>query len=400
MSGFKTVLLLITIILLCSKPVYGQSPEIKNELFKGANFILYAGENDTYVYKLLLSDTVEKKKVKLIAVNKKNRKLVIGLPLKGVPKKEDDYKELDFHTCVVQDRRIVICWSKNTNDSEELYLESYDDTLHKTQSVQKVYTNFHAHDLERFIGAKKKSSIVVCPNPYLKNEIFIGGEIPVKNNYIQLEYGILEDDLLIPPFKKIKLPIQLKTKSIGKSSTYEFLENGNLLMRCNFTAEDGKGYSENIMMGGILLADVNPYHTISYLDIDKNEITTVEIKTIKASLYEVPIHCFFVGDELRIYGLAKDVNDKSKKLTGLFYAGINTSDLSNIVEFIPFEQELLDAMYEEKSSKPYSINSIKMKDENILIFMSDGTAYQGAAFVTLEYTVDHRLLRFGSERDF
>ena len=174
MSQYKACIILITIFFFCGKTVFGQSPEIKNEFFKGANVVLYAGENDRYVYKFILSDTIHKKKVKLIAVNKKNKKLVIGLPLKGVPEKEDNYKELDFHTCIVQDHRVVICWAKNTNDSEELYLESYDDTLYRTQSIQKIYINNHAHDLERVIGSKEKSSIVVCANPYSRNEIFIG----------------------------------------------------------------------------------------------------------------------------------------------------------------------------------------------------------------------------------
>jgi hypothetical protein len=400
MSKLNLIILLIPVIFLSGNYVHSQSAEIKNEFFERTNIIQYIGENDTYVYKLLLSDTIRRKKIKLIAVSKENRKVVIGLPLKGVTKDKEYYRGLDFHTCVVQDDRIVIFWSKTTKDAEELYIETYDDGLQRTQSIQKKYTNTHAYDLERSITAKQKSSIVVVVNPFRTDEIFIGGEIPVKNNYVQLEYAILGDDLLIPSLSKIALPVQLKTKSFGKFSTYHYLENGNMLIRSNFTAEEGKDFSRTDVNGRIVLSDLNPYHSVSYLDVTTNEILTIELPVDRASFFEVSIQTILVGDELRIYGLATNVDDDSNKFTGLFYAGINVVDFSSKEEFIPFEKGLLNSMYEEESSEAYYINNIKMKDENILFFMSDGTTYHGAAFVVLEYTVDHKLLQFGSERDF
>ncbi len=387
-------------IFLSGNYVNGQSAEIKNEFFEKTNIIQYVGENDTYVYKLLLSDTIRKNKLKLIAVSKENRKVVIGLPLIGVTKDKEYYKGLDFHTCIVQDHRIVIFWTKNTKDAEELYLETYDDALQRTQSIQKKYTNTHAFDLERSITAKQRSTITVVVNPFQRNEIFVGAEIPVQNNYVQLEYAILGEDLLIPSLSKIALPVQLKTKSYGKFSTYHYLENGNLLIRSNFTAEEGKDFSRADVKGRIVLSDLNPYHPVSYLDVTKNEILTIELPLAQATFYEPPIQTVFVGDELRIYGLAKNTDDDSNQFTGLFYAGINVTDFSSKVEFIPFEKGLLNSMYEEESTEAYYITNIKMKNENILFFMSDGTTYKGAAFVVLEYTVDHQLLQFGSERDF
>jgi hypothetical protein len=399
MSRLNVFFLLIAVIVLSGNDLHGQSAEIKKELFPGAT-IHYIGENDAYVYKLLLSDTIRRKRIKLIAVSKENRKVVIGLPLKGVTEDKEYYRGLDFHTCIVQDHRIVIFWSKNTKDAEELYLETYDTGLQRTQSIQKIYTNTHAYDLERSIAAKQASSIAVVVNPFQKSELFIGGEIPVKNNYVQLEYAILDDDLLIPSLKKVTLPVQLKAKSFGKFSTYQYLENGNLLIRSNFTAEDGKDFSGTDVNGRIVLSDVNPYHTVSYLDVSANEIATIELPVGKASFYEVPVQIIFVGDELRIYGLAKNADDDPNKLTSLFFAGIDVTDLSVRAGFIPFDQAVLDAMYEEKSTEPYLLKDIKMNNENILFVMGDGTSYHGAAFVVLEYTADHELLRFGSERDF
>jgi len=400
MSKFNLLILLIPVLFLSGNYVHGQRAEIKNEFFERTNILQYVGENDSYDYHLILSDTIGKKKMKLIAVSKENKKVVIGLPLKGVTKEKEYYKGLNFHTCVIQDDRVVIFWSKTTKDAEELYLETYDAALQRTQSMQKKYTNTHAYDLERSITAKQKSSIAVVVNPFRTDEIFIGGEIPVQNDYVQLEYAILGDDLLIPSLSKIALPAQLKTKSFGKFSTYTYLENGNLLIRSNFTAEDGKDFSRTDVKGRIVLSDLNPYHTVSYLDVTTNQMLTIELPLARASFFEIPIQTIFVGDELRIYGLASNVDDDSDKFTGLYCARINVADFSSKEEFIGFEKGLLNSMYEEKSEKPYYMNNIKMKDDNILFFMSDGTTYKGAAFLVLEYTVDHELLQFGSERDF
>jgi hypothetical protein len=401
MSRIKTLFLLITIVLLHNKNVLGQTMEVRNELFKGPNIILYVGENDSYVYKLLLSDTVIKptKKAKLIAVSKENKKNIIDLPLKGFPEIGEYYKELDFNKCIVQEERIVIFWTKSTHSSEELYVETYDPLLQKTNSAKKIYTNAHAFDLERRIAAKHKSTIAICTNPDRKNELFIGVEIPAKDDYIQLEYFILKDDLFTVSLKKIALPLQLKSKWFDLSFKYHYLENGNVLIRSISPVEAGKSSSNGNIDGDIQFTDANQYHTISYLDVQTNDIVTIELPVSNNSFLEVPIQFVFVGNELQIYALYA-TKVRSDKPEGLFYAGINTNDLSKHSQTLPFEQAILDAMYEEKSQHPYILNDVKIKDENLLFYLSDGTMYKGAAYIVLEYSTDHELLRFGNERDF
>ncbi len=303
------------------------------------------GESSTNLY-LLYSDkfyvsSEPDKKTKLVAFDRNNFHKVSTLYLKGFSENNDAHIELEFHTCVVKNNQVMIFWSKNSTTSEELYLEVFDPNLIQVQPIRKIYVNEHAYDLKRIITAKNKSTIVISFNEKRNEDLLIGSEIPVSNNYIRFEYALLNNDWTVSPLQTVLLPVQMRDKSYGMCSTYEYIENGDVLIRNTYTAEKGKGVTDNVGEGKILLSDMNPYHTISYLKVKTNEISTIELPVPSISYNDPLLKSVIVDNELRTYGLY--YTDKGE-LTGLFCGRFTLENLSATKEYIKFDQPTLDSL--------------------------------------------------------
>jgi len=324
------------------------------------------GESSANLY-LLYTDkfyvsTEPAEKAKLVAFDRNSLSNVSTLYLKGYSENKKEHNDLDFHTCVVKNDRVLIFWSKNTPTSEELYLEVFDENLKQAVPLRKIYVNEHAYDLKRTILAKEKSSIVVSFNEKRNEDLLIGGEIPVSNDYVRFEYALLNDDWAVSPLQTVALPVQMRDKSYAMCSTYEYLENGDVLIRNAYTGEAGKGVTKNIGEGGILLSNMNPYHTISYLKIETNKISTIELPVTKMSFNTASLKSVIIDDELRTYGLY--YTDKGK-LAGLFCGKFTIENLSATEEYITFDQPTLDSLGNNNLLK-----DVLVKNNNLVIFIA------------------------------
>ena len=349
------------------------------------------GENDENIFVLSTSDTLKNgfalaKKKQLVAFNKNTLQQISTIPLKGFAENKIEYKGLKFHTCVIQDDVVMVFWSKNSDNSEDLYVETFNSSLNRVQSIRKIYINSHAYDIKRSPLAKYKSSIVVCFNEKRKHDIFIGGEIPVSDNYVRLEYTVLSKELILNPLKIIELPIQLNHAAYGTCSVYEYLENGDVLIRNSFTTEKGKGVTENAGNGVIQVGRTHFYNTISYLKVNSNKIATIELPYNTNSF----IKAILVNDELRLYGLYLD-NKKTTELRGLYSSKFNTDDLSISSEYIKFEQSILDSLVGENESRRILLQDVLVKDDNILFLLTPSfqVNYATVGSTVLGYSLDN-----------
>jgi hypothetical protein len=328
------------------------------------------GEDTTNVYVLFTSDTTEHlmgepDKKKLIAFNRETLLEIGSMPLKGFPEVNP---EMEFHSCIIQDNQILLFWSKKIENTEELYVESLDSQLKMTQPARKIYSNPHAYDLKRAMTAKHKSSIVVCQNEKRKEDLLIGGEISTLEEYAHFEYGLLNHALNFSTLQTITLPFKVNKVSYGRSATYEYLENGDVLIRNEFTAEKGKGVTKNISEKGILLSNVNPYHTITYLKVKTGTISTVELPNTKVSFNKIILRSVFVNDHLRVYGLYT-TGKEEKAVKGLFYAKFVIEDLSTKVEYLEFKQSTLDSLNKQHVTDEFYLQNVLSNNGKILFFL-------------------------------
>jgi hypothetical protein len=350
-----------------------------------------AGESSNNLYVLYTDkfyvSSEPSKKEKLVAVDKNSFLQVSILYLKGFTENKKEHAGLDFHTCVVRNNQVMIFWSKNTDASEELYLEVFDANLKQAEPIRKIYVNEHAYDLKRILFAKDKSSIIVAFNENRKEDILIGGEIPVSNDYVRFEYTLLNSDGTATPLHSVALPVQMRDKSYALSATYEYLENGDVVIRNSFTGEEGKGVTENVGEGMILLSNMNPYHTVSYLKVTTNEISTIELPVTGMAIYSPSLKSVIVEDELRVYGLS--FSDKDE-LAGLFCGRFTTENLSARQEYIPFDQPTLDSL-----GSKIILKDVLVKNNRLVFFIASyyqgtvGPAITGVRL--LGYDLDHEL---------
>jgi hypothetical protein len=350
-----------------------------------------AGESSTNLYvvytdKFYLSAEPSKKE-KLVAVDKNSFLPVSTLHLKGFSENKKEHAGLDFHTCVIRNDQVLIFWSKNTDVAEELYLEVFDANLKVAEPIRKIYVNEHAHDLKRAVFAKDKSAVVVAFHENRKEDLLIGGEIPVANAYVRFEYTLLSGDGTTTPLQSVALPVQMRDKSYGLSATYEYLENGDVVIRNSYTGEAGKGVTENVGEGMILLSNMNPYHTVSYLKTTTHEISTIELPVAGMAIHSPSLKSIIVGNELRTYGLS--FSDKSE-LTGLFCGRFTIDQLSATQEYIPFDQPTLDSL-----GNKVVLKDVLVKNNRLVFFIipySQGTI--GSTLINyhiLGYDADHEL---------
>lgn len=380
MSILKTTLPLILLALICYSKSFSQEITTKwsEDLefnAKSLYFNRFVGENEEYIYALYVSDTMftgfaGAKEKKLVAISKNTLKEIKSTPLQGFSENKTIYKGLEFHTCVVQSNMIMLYWSKINSDSEELYCETFDLMLNRTSPAKVIYTNTHAFDLKRALATKNLTSFVVCQNEKRKDEVLIGTEIPIAKNYVKFEYALRLKDLELSPLKTIALPLQLDDQSFGLCSTYEYLENGDLLIRSSFTAEEGKGVTDNVARGGILITDVNPYFVISYLNVNKNEIATIELPVFDLTIYSPILKSALTNNELIFYALYSDVKKKTNEIKGLYCGKFNIEDMTSSTAYVEFEQSTIDSLFSILHSKNLLIRDVKIKDENVIIIIA------------------------------
>lgn len=402
-SILKTTLSLFLLALICFSKSFSQeittnwSEDLEFNA-KSLYFNRFIGENEECIYALYVSDTMftgfaGAKEKKLVAISKTTLKEIKSTPLQGFSENKTIYKGLEFHTCVVQSNMIMLYWSKINKDSEELYCETFDLMLNRTSPAKVIYTNTHAFDLKRALATKNLTSFVVCQNEKRKDEVLIGTEIPIAKNYVQFEYALRLKDLELSPLKTIALPVQLDDQSFGLCSTYEYLENGDVLIRNSFTAEEGKGVTKNVEGGGILITDVNPYFTVSYLNVNTHEIATIELPIYDLTIYSPILKSAFVNNELRFYGLYSGDQNKTAEIKGLFCGKFNIEDMTSSTEFIEFEQSTLDKLISDLKSRNFFVKDVTVKGENVIIILSalNVTGLLSKDFSILGYNLDHEL---------
>lgn len=347
------------------------SAEFETNYRKDLCFNRILGEDNKNVYLLFSSDTLkdfslshEPDKKKLIAFDKQTFLEVASVPLKGFSGVDPKMK---FHTFIVRNNAILLFWTKETKEAEELYLEVLDPALKTIQSIRKIYTNTHAYDLDRGVLAKNISSIVVRANPERMQDLLIGGEIQVTEAYVRFEYTLLNAAFELSSLQTTTLPVKLKDKSYGLSCFYEYLSNGDVLVRSTFTAEEGKGVTKNTSHGGILLADVNPYHTISYLKTSSAQISTIELPITDLTFGNPNVKSAFINGQLKIFGLYTEEKDKTPK--GIFCGEFTIEDLSTKTEYIRFEQLILDSLYGKKGAGYLTLQGLTIDNNRIVFFL-------------------------------
>lgn len=399
----KTTLPLILIALICFFKSFSQeltakwSEDIEFNV-KSLYFNRFVGENEGYIYAIYVSDTLftgfnGAKEKKLVALDKNTLIEINSTPLLGFAENKTIYKNLDFHTCVVQSDKIMLYWSKINKDSEELYCETFDLMLNRTSPAKVIYTNTHAFDLKRALATKNLTSFVVLQNEKRKDEVIIGTEIPIAKNYIQFEYALRLKDLELSPFKTIALPIQLDDQTFGLCSSYEYLENGDIMIRSSFTTEEGKGVTDNVAGGWILITDVNPYFTVSYLNVNKNEISTIELPVFHLTIYSPILKSALTNNEFRFYALYSDVQKKTNEIKGLYCGKFNIEDMTSSTEYVEFEQSTLDSLFSVLHNKNLFLTDVKIKGDNVIIILNAlyETGLLSKDISVLGYNLDNEL---------
>lgn len=384
---------------------HAQNLSVKNTTeisFNSKDLYLYRflGEDDQHFYALFSNDTTSGKleKVKLMAFHKESMAEIASVPIIGF---EGQDELLNFHSCILKSGELFVFRSKSTEKSEQLYLEVLDANLTTVHQQKKIYENNHSYDLKRVAYKKNSSSVVVLYNPINKGNILIGGEIPVLNDHIKLEYGFLDEKLEFTPNNTIALPIVLKDKSYGLSSTYSCLDNGDLLLRGAFTVDDKEGAKSNFVAGGILMADVNPYHTISYLKVKTNEILTQEFKVNRNTLQETELRSVLLENECRVYGIYEQIEKGKEDKKGLYCAKIDLEKFIVSEEFIPFEQKVLDSIAKAPTlGETYVLQDVVLSDGQISFILMPaimGNQYNyliridGIWSKMVSYDLDHKL---------
>lgn len=353
---------------------HAQNLSVKNTTeisFNAKDLYLYRflGEDDQHFYTLFSNDTTSGKleKVKLLAFNKESMAEVASVPLSGF---EGQDELLNFHSCFLKFGELFVFRSKSTENSEQLFLEVLDAKLTTVHRQKMVYENKNCFDLKRASFKKNSSSIVVLFNPLNDGNILIGGEIPVLNDHIRFAYGLLDKELELSSINTVILPTVLKDKSYGLSSTYSYLDNGDLLLRGTFTATNEEGAKSSFVDGGILLSDVNPYHTVSYLKVKTNELLTINIQLDRVSLQQPRLRSVILDNECRVYGIYKKEEKGKVDEDGILCARINFEKLSSTVEYIAFEQKVLDSLNEIPSiGKSFDIQDVVVSKNQVSLML-------------------------------
>src|SRR3989339_571191 len=363
--AFFIVLSLLTISSFSQKLDIKWSEQMKYSNKQDGFFKSVAGVNDKYIYCLftrnLKKRIITDKYLKIVAFDRQTLQKVSSVGLKGYPEnkeKRDLLKKLHYYKTIIFDKVVYVFWTLESSGREEIYVQSFNESLGKLSSIKKVY------ELTSERSDNKKAEALVLGT---KNDlVLIGGEKAAKKEEsVTLSYKLLNSDLSFVSSNEVELPIKVTGKSYGLTSYYELGDDGNLYVYSyvSMGKEEQKELGKN---------EYTYYCIFSAINLDKGAIKSYRIKFDQKNIYS--LRSFHDGNSIKLYGYYTDltIDPKAGATHGLFYSNIEKNTLEIIEEpiFTAFSTEEKNKIKKDEK-EPYLVNSIitkvqKYNDRDIL----------------------------------
>ncbi|MFN6038131.1 MAG: hypothetical protein ACK452_06665 [Bacteroidota bacterium] len=383
---------LISLLLVCFK-VFSQSVDLawsdmqvydnKMEGF----FSYFIGGNDKYLYAFFdnKNRNVNKRKINFVAYDTKSMAKVSDVTVVDRKNSETskEYRGLYYYKTIVFNDVIYTFWTKESNEKDELFVQSFDAKLKPINKLKKIY------ELTSGKKSAKKAELFVMANTKNSQSIIIGGELSgEKGQSIKVEYKVLKSDFSFASAGQVTLPVIITGKSNGLTSDYSYGDDGNLHVETSvmIPAEERKSLKKN---------ESHSYTIYSIVDVVKNDIRSYPLKFENKNIFDVGV--VTQKGVVKIFGFYCDLlkDPKGVDTHGIFYSEINpsTKELEKL-NFTNFTKQQLDALFagdsedrkdragilsgkkkkkseEESLGSNYQIEQVKSFDEKYLtIFCS------------------------------
>lgn len=404
-------ILFVLILLINTNLILSQDLEVKwSEQMEYSNnidgfFSDYIDVNNKYIYSqyTISKDDGTIKARKIIAFDKKTMAKISSVALYGFKENkinEAEYKDLLFKKIIVQNDFVYVFWTKINSQNEELFIDCYDVSLKRIKPLTKIYSLNFPSNMKRGYMAKTASSIIVLDNQNKEHKIIIGAEIPMKNQYIEFYYGLLEQNLSISNEKKVLLPNKLNDSYFGALSEFEYLRNGNLAIKTNLTSDTEIAKKHEIETVG-LRGGLFYYPTFSYLKVSTSEISTIELpiqQSASSNFNLQPINQIskfklipvIQNNLVKFYCFYNNTSNDKKLESGIFFTEFDNETMENKgLNFKKFNTETICQLYEvsadEVAKNKYGSDNLKLElalstEENeIILFASTTVDYSSSS---------------------
>jgi hypothetical protein len=334
------VVAFLTIICTSSFAQYLDIKWSEREIYKnGLNgeFDGFIGSNSSYIYGKMTnfsSGDVNLKQFSLVAFDKNTMKKVTQNKIIDPKKPNKEYKGLAYQKTVVFENIIYVFWTKYSKQKTEVFAESFDTKLKRSNPLKKVYEV--AHDKSK----AKQSEVMIMGNKEAGERIFLGAELAAdKNQNVVFEYKLLNNNFQFEAASQVTLPITVKGKGGSLSSDYELGNDGNLHVKTFITV--GKEDAKNLKKGE---SSTFPFYSV--VNLNSGDIKSYPFKFESKNIYN--FNYLIEKNTIKLFGFFSDLNKdpKGNDTHGIFYAIIDSKTLDmEDVNLTYFSKEQINKLF-------------------------------------------------------
>lgn len=334
------------------------SEKMQYDNFKDGFFKEFVGSSEELVFgvynNLALRTKKANKQIKLISFDKKTMRKVGEFVLKGKKDKarNEALKGFTYHSTIVLKDQVYVFWNKATKGTSEIYAETFDMQLDRTEKLKKVFSA-----TSNAVKNISSPSVVILAPKVGAEDILVGAEIAQgKGENVDFSYAVIGPELAEISKGKTTLPIVQMSKYAGTSSSYEYGADGNLYIKTyiRMSKEERKLAKKG---------EYTAYSILNIVDTESDELETYIMKYDGLNIFNFNL----VGDDqgVRIYGFFNDMGkDPSGVRThGIFYTTVRNGQMAE-PNFSYFDKKTLDELFkkdQEDKKKTYGSKKKKAK---------------------------------------